>query len=65
MASQFFFFIYIKILQYYNERCSAFTRNSDDAFWLHCLARFVHKDVGKMADGDSSRNQPNGGNATH
>lgn len=53
-------FFKMKILQYYNDRFSAFTRNSNDALWLHRLARFVHKDVGKMADRDSSRNQPNG-----
>lgn len=53
-------FLKMKILQYYNGRCLAFTRNSNDALWLHRLARFIHKDVGKMADRDSSRNQPNG-----
>lgn len=41
------------------DRCLAFTCNSNDALRLHRLARFIHKDVGKMADRDSSRNQPN------
>lgn len=58
-------FIKMTILQYYNDRCLAFTRNSNDALWLHRLARFIHKDVGKMADRDSSRNQPNGRKMSH
>lgn len=57
-------FLKMKILQDY-DRCSAFTCNSNDALWLHRLARFIHKDVGKMADRDSSRNQPNGRKMEH
>lgn len=48
-------------IQEYDDRCSAFTCNSDDALRLHCLACLIHKDVSKMADRDSSSNQSDKG----